>query len=62
MIFMALIYFVLGIFGEFTGYIFRKRKESKRQPIGLNKLVNGRENKKENKKYNKKSGSTKRRK
>ena len=58
MIFMAGVYFVLGIFGEFTGYLFIRRKNSKKQPLGLNNLVNGRQNKS----YNKKSSNTKSRK
>lgn len=58
MIIIALMYFVLGIFGELTGYLFIRRKKNKKQPIGLNKLVNGRQNKR----YNKKSSNTKKRK
>lgn len=57
-ILMALMYFVIGIFGELTGYLFIRRKKNKKQPIGLNRLVNQRENKK----YNKKSSNTKSRK
>lgn len=57
-ILMAVMYFVIGIFGELTGYLFIRRKKNKKQPIGLNRLVNQRENKK----YNKKSSNTKSRK
>lgn len=42
----AAIYLVLGLFGEFTGYLFLKRKYNKRQPFGLNRLVNGKKEKK----------------
>lgn len=58
MIIMAVMYFVLGVFGELTGYLFIRRKNSKKQPLGLNRLVN----EKQNKMYNKKSSNTKSRK
>lgn len=58
MILIAAVYFVLGIFGEFTGYLFIRRRKNKKQPVGLNKLVNGRQNKR----YNKNSSHTKSRK
>lgn len=44
--FLAVLYFVLGMFGEFTGYLIIRRKKSTRQPIGLNRLVNGKPAKK----------------
>lgn len=58
MLLIAFMYFVLGIFGELTGYLFIRRKKNKKQPIGLNRLVNQRENKR----YNKNSSNTKSRK
>lgn len=38
----AVLYFVLCLFGELTGMLMLKRKKSRRQPIGLNRLINGR--------------------
>ena len=36
----ALMYFILGMFGQLTGFLMLRRKKSKRQPLGLNNLVN----------------------
>ena len=41
--------FIIGLFGELTGYLWVKRKKNKRQPIGLNSLINGRPEKKRKK-------------
>ncbi|MBQ3543786.1 MAG: hypothetical protein IJA34_02175 [Lachnospiraceae bacterium] len=32
-------FIVFGLFGELTAYLFNRRKNSKRQPFGLNRLV-----------------------
>ncbi len=42
---LSLVFFVIGMFGELTGYLWEKRKKNKRQPVGLNGLVNGKPNK-----------------
>lgn len=47
---LALLYFMLGLFGEFTGHLLLKRKKNKKQPIGLNRLFNGTGSKKDKKK------------
>lgn len=47
---LALLYFLLGLFGEFSGHLMLKRKKNKRQPIGLNRVINGKRSKKEKKK------------
>ncbi|MBQ3583236.1 MAG: hypothetical protein IJA27_00820 [Lachnospiraceae bacterium] len=47
---LALLYFVLGLFGEFTGHLLLKRKKNKRQPLGLNRLINGKNSKGKEKK------------
>ncbi len=54
----ALMYFVLGLFGEFTGHLFLRRKKSKRQPLGLNKLVKGQKKREEKKNAAAKRAST----
>lgn len=38
-ILFAVVFFVMGLFGEFTGHLMLKRSKSKRQPIGLNTLL-----------------------
>ena len=53
------VYLVLGLFGEFTGHLFILRKKSKRQPFGLNRLVNGPRNKEKKKADNKKANKKK---
>lgn len=52
-IMFCIIYFVLGLFGEFTGHLFVKRKKSNKQPFGLNRLANGKKEKKSKKKVKK---------
>lgn len=47
---LALLYFMLGLFGEFSGHLMLKRKKNKRQPIGLNRLLGGNSGKKNKKK------------
>lgn len=42
---LALLYFMLGLFGEYAGHLMLKRKKNKKQPIGLNRIINGRKNK-----------------
>ena len=32
-------FFIFALFGELTAYLFNRRKKSKRQPFGLNRLV-----------------------
>lgn len=32
-------FFVFGLFGELTAYLFNRRRKNKRQPFGLNRLV-----------------------
>lgn len=56
-------FFIFGLFGELTGYLFNKRAKSKRQPIGLNRLVKSVEPKEEkaskkNSKKNNKNNNT----
>lgn len=46
---LAVLYFMLGLFGEFAGHLMLKRKKNKKQPIGLNRIINGRPDKKEKK-------------
>lgn len=36
----AIVFFIMGLFGEFSGYLLLRRSKSKRQPIGLNRLAN----------------------
>ena len=47
--------FLIGMFGELTGYLWIKRKKNKRQPVGLNRLINdgGKKKKKSDKKSSK---------
>lgn len=47
---LALLYFMLGLFGEFAGHLMLKRRRNKRQPIGLNRLLGGNSGKKNKKK------------
>lgn len=37
---LGVMYFAMGMFGELTGYLFKRRKKNKRQPIGLNRFLN----------------------
>lgn len=46
-------FFLFGLFGELTAHLFNRRKKSKRQPLGLNRLVKSAEE------MNKKSSNSK---
>ncbi len=46
---LGVMYFVMGMFGELTGYLFQLRRKSKRQPLGLNRLAQSARKKEKNK-------------
>ena len=52
-------FFVFGMFGELTAYLFNRRRKSKRQPFGLNRLVKSAETMEKNSSKNNKSNKNK---
>lgn len=50
-------FFIFGLFGEFTAYLFNRRKKSKKQPFGLNRLVKSAEAMEKNSANNKNNKS-----
>ena len=52
-------FFVFGMFGELTAYLFNRRRKSKRQPFGLNRLVKSAETMEKNLSKNNKSNKNK---
>ena len=56
----GLVYFIMGMFGEFTGFLFKLRKKSKRGLFGIGKLgndQNGKTNRSKSGKISKKNGN-----
>ena len=46
-------FFIFGLFGELTAYLFNRRRKNKKQPFGLNRLVKTAEEMDKNTKGNK---------
>lgn len=57
----AFFFFIMGLFGELSGFLLLRRSKSKKQPLGLNKLVKMAEgeNKNSDSKKSKSKGSKK---